>query len=117
MPTLKTLSAALMAAALGLALPVTAFAGPLEEGRKLLEKKDFTGAAKAFAEGFDKGDGEAGFHLARMVELGVGFPADSVKARALYIGAAEKGSPAAMNRLGLMHLRGEGVRQDFAAAG
>lgn len=98
------------------ALAQPASAGTLEDGKTLLEKKDFANAAKAFAEGFDKGDGEAGFHLARMVELGVGFTPDAVKARALYIAAAEKGSAAAMNRLGLMHLRGENVRQDFAAA-
>lgn len=95
---------------------ICASAAPLDDGRALLEQQDFANAAKAFAEGFDKGDGEAGFHLARMVELGVGFTPDPVKARALYIAAAEKGSAAAMNRLGLMHLRGENVRQDFAAA-
>lgn len=101
-------------AVFGLVVPVSA--GALEDGKVLLEKKDFTNAAKSFADGFDKGDGEAGFHLARMVELGVGFTPDPVKARALYIASAEKGSAAAMNRLGLMHLRGENVRQDFAAA-
>lgn len=113
-PALTSLAVLALMVALGLAQPATA--GPLEDGKALLEKKDFANAAKAFAEGFDKGDGEAGFHLARMVELGVGFTPDGVKARALYIAAAEKGSAAAMNRLGLMHLRGENVRQDFAAA-
>ncbi|MCZ7447866.1 tetratricopeptide repeat protein [Agrobacterium rhizogenes] len=113
-PTRTSMAVIAFVGALGMVMPVSA--GPLEDGKALLEKKDFANAARTFADGFDKGDGEAGFHLARMVELGVGFTPDPVKARALYIAAAERGSAAAMNRLGLMHLRGENVRQDFAAA-
>lgn len=109
------LSALVLGGFSAVSLAPAVIAGELEDGKSLLEQKDFSGAAKKFAEGFDKGDGEAGFHLARMVELGVGFTADPVKARALYIVSAETGSSAAMNRLGLMYLRGENVRQDFAA--
>lgn len=103
------------------ALALLALAGPatakeLDDGKAALGRKEFTLAAQKFAAGFDSGDAEAGFYLARMIELGVGFAADPVKARALYVASAAKGSPAAMNRLGLMHLRGESVRQDYAAA-
>ena len=91
-------------------------ADSVSEGKSQLEKQEFTKAAETFAQGFDKGEGEAGFYLAPMVELGVGFPADQEKARILYLASAEKGSASALNRLGLMHLRGENVRQDFVAA-
>lgn len=111
------LSAGLGAVVLTVALSGNALAeDEVSQGRAFLEKQEFTQAAAAFAKGFDAGNGEAGFYLARMVELGVGFPADTNKARILYLASAEKGSASALNRLGLMHLRGENVRQDYVAA-
>lgn len=51
-----------------------------------------------------------------MVELGFGIEKDADKARILYLAAADKGSAKGMNRIGLMHFRGEGVLQDYKAA-
>ena len=94
-----------------------AIAGKLEEGKQLLEKKEFAAAAKVFAGRVrNSATRSPAFIWPAWFELGVGFTPDMVKARALYIAAAEKGSAAAINRLGLMHLRGEQVRQDYAAA-
>ena len=111
----KTLRAALCTLFLGSASSIVSQANELTDGKDLLASKDYSAAARKFAAGFDNGDSEAGFHLARMIELGVGFEVDLEKARALYIVLADQGSAAAMNRLGLMYLRAESVRQDYAA--
>jgi TPR repeat protein len=88
----------------------------IAEGLKALDDKTLDVALKAFNEAFAAGDGDGAFYLGRMVELGVGLKADFDKARILYLAAADKGSAKAMNRLGLMHYRGEKVLQDYAAA-
>lgn len=92
-------------------------ADPIKDGTAALDKQDFAKAAEIFTAGFKAGNAEAGFYLARMVELGVGMPADPVTAVPIYKAAAEKGSAKALNRVGLMHFRGEaGSLQDFQEA-
>jgi TPR repeat protein len=52
-----------------------------------------------------------------MLELGLGVPADMQSAQTLYRQAAESGHVEALNRVALMHYRGEaGVTQDYSAA-
>jgi len=103
----------LLGTALLVALCTPAAAASVNEGLDALNKKQFEVAAKQFSESFDKGDADGGFYLGRMLELGVGSKPNPAGALLLYKAAAEKKSAKAMNRLGLMHYRGElGVLQD-----
>jgi TPR repeat protein len=88
----------------------------LAEGLRALDDKRYAVALKLFNDAFAAGNADGGFYLARMVELGVGVEAAPQKARILYLAAADKGSAKAMNRVGLMHFRGEDVLQDYDAA-
>lgn len=90
---------------------------PVKQALAAIDKQDFTKAMQTFDKAFKGGDAEAGFYLGRMAELGLGVTANPGAAAILYKAAAEKGSPKALNRVGLMHYRGEaGVLQDFEAA-
>lgn len=92
-------------------------AATLDDGLQALEKKDYKHALTVFDELFKVGKADAGFYMARMIELGVGVRANPKAARILYGEAAEKGSAHAINRLGLMYYRGEiGVLQNFKLA-
>ncbi len=103
----------LLSLAVAVATSNLAMAASVKEGLEALDKKQFEVAAKQFSESFDKGDADGGFYLGRMLELGVGSKPNPAGALLLYKAAAEKKSAKAMNRLGLMHFRGElGVLQD-----
>ncbi|MCY1740784.1 tetratricopeptide repeat protein [Ensifer sp. SL37] len=83
----------------------------------LVEKGQIAEAVKEFQKAYDAGEYDAGFYIARLLELGLGGSSDPVAALRTYQAAAEKGSPMALNRLGVMQYRGEvGQLQDFKAA-
>ncbi len=89
----------------------------VKEGLALIDKQDFAKAMQTFDKAFKNGDNDAGFYLGRIAELGLGVTANPAAAAILYKAAADKGSAKALNRIGLMHYRGEaGVLQDFEAA-
>lgn len=94
-----------------------AVAGPVEDGKAAFEAGQYETAMVAFAEGMKSGDATSAYYLARMLELGLGVPADPVAAMGLYRKAAEAGDVAALNRVALMSYRGEvGVAQDYQKA-
>jgi uncharacterized protein len=112
-----SLRAVMIAAVFGVAMVGGAQAASVKEGLEALDKKAFDKAAKQFSDSFEADDADGGFYLGRMLELGVGSKPNPAGALLMYKAAAEKKSAKAMNRLGLMHHRGElGVLQDFETA-
>ncbi len=102
---------------LSLALASGALAGPLEDGKAAFDAGQYEVARQSFSEGFRNGDAASGYYLARMLELGLGVEADPTAAMRLYRRSAEGGNIEALNRVALMHYRGEaGVIQDYAQA-
>lgn len=101
----------------GLALTSGALATPLEEGKAAFEARNYERALRSFGEGFRTGDAASGYYLARMLELGLGVDTDATAAMQLYRQAAAGGHLEALNRVALMHYRGEaGASQDYAEA-
>lgn len=94
-----------------------ALADSLEDGKAAFAAGKYEDAVAAFGEGMKAGDATSVYFLARMLELGLGVPADSQAALRLYRQAADSGQVEALNRVALMHYRGEaGVAQDYAEA-
>lgn len=94
-----------------------ALAGPLEDGKAAFDAGQYETAMQSFSEGFRNGDAASGYYLARMLELGLGVEADPTSAMRLYRQSAEGGNVEALNRVALMHYRGEaGAAQDYAEA-
>lgn len=86
----------------------------VKEGLAALNIQDFEGAVEAFQGAFDEGDADGAFYLGRMLELGLGGGANLTAAVGLYRAASDLESAAAMNRLGVLHIQGNGVLQDYA---
>uniref|UniRef100_A0A7C1NX64 Sel1 repeat family protein n=1 Tax=Agrobacterium albertimagni TaxID=147266 RepID=A0A7C1NX64_9HYPH len=92
-------------------------ANPREEARQAFDAGDLNRALAAFAEGVKAGDAASAYHLGRMTELGLGLDPDMPVALSLYRQAADGGDIDALNRLALMHYRGEaGMSQNFSEA-
>jgi TPR repeat protein len=79
-----------------------------------LDNEDFDAAAVGFEAAFEAGNPDGAFYLGRMLELGLGGPPNIDAAIGPYIVASERGSSPAKNRLGLLHIQGNGVLQDYA---
>ncbi len=86
----------------------------LEEGVTALNAGNYKVAAEKFSEGFKAGDVDGAFYLGRMLELGLGGSPDLKAAIGLYIAGSAKNSGPAKNRLGVLHIQGKGVLQDYA---
>ncbi len=86
----------------------------LEAGVAALNAGEYQIAAEKFSEGFKAGDVDGAFYLGRMLELGIGGAPDLKAAIGLYIAGSAKGSGPAKNRLGVLHIQGAGVLQDYA---
>ena len=79
--------------------------------------KDEKKAFQLVAEAADRGNPDACFFLGQCYEKGMGVLPDAEKALETFQRAAELGSGAARNRVGLMYLRGEaGLAEDRAKA-
>ncbi|MEM9059366.1 MAG: tetratricopeptide repeat protein [Pseudomonadota bacterium] len=89
---------------------------PISVGTDALKDRRFTVAAANFKSAYTNGDPEGLFYIGRMQELGLGTQANLAKAVIVYQNAQKEGSLRAANRLGLLHLDGKGVLQDFEAA-
>lgn len=109
-------------AALAAAFSFSVFALPLlahedgqhvTEGLAALDAQDFEGAVTAFQGAFDEGDADGAFYLGRMLELGLGGATNLGAAVGLYRAASDMGSAPAMNRLGVLHIQGNAVLQDY----
>lgn len=85
----------------------------LEDGVNALSAGNYQVAAEKFSEGFKAGDVDGAFYLGRMLELGLGGTPDLTAAIGLYIAGSAKGSGPAKNRLGVLHIQGTGVLQDY----
>ncbi|WP_150526563.1 tetratricopeptide repeat protein [Roseibium sediminis] len=94
-----------------------ALATPVDEGKAALEAGQYEIAVKAFSKGVEEGDLAASYYLAQMLEVGLGVNVDVSAAVRLYKKAAEGGHLRAVNKLALMHYRGEaGIHQDYQEA-
>ncbi len=98
---------------LGIAAATVRAEAGVKEGLEALDRRAFEDAARLFREALDKGEADAAFYLGRMMELGLGAPANMERAIGMYRLAAERNSPLAKNRLGLLHLEGIAVLQDY----
>ncbi len=103
-------------AALLLCLCATASAGPFEDGKTALEKKDYDVAARAFGEAAAKGDTRAQGMMGVLYEFGLGVPQDYKQAMQWFGLAAQAGDAGAETNLGDMYAYGRGVTQDWGQA-
>ena len=85
----------------------------VQVGLSALEQQDFRAASESFAQAFDNGDSDGAFYLGRMLELGIGGEPNLDAAVGLYLAGSAQGSAPAMNRLGVLHVQGRGVLQDY----
>jgi hypothetical protein len=85
----------------------------VQEGLTALDSEDFVTASQKFAEAFEEGDADGAFFLGRMLELGIGAEPNLQAAIGSYLAGSVKGSAAAKNRLGVLHVQGLGVLQDY----
>ena len=85
----------------------------LEEGLGALNSGDYEVAAEKFAAGFEAGEVDGAFFLGRMLELGLGGTPDLRAAVGLYIAGSARDSGPAKNRLGVLHIQGNGVLQNY----
>jgi len=85
----------------------------LREGLIALDDGDYKTAAEKFAKGFEQGEVDGAFYLGRMLELGLGGTPDLQASIGLYIAGGAKNSALAKNRLGVLHILGTGVLQDY----
>jgi TPR repeat protein len=83
------------------------------QGLEALNAQDFETASQEFSTAFDKGDADGAFYLGRMLELGMGGTPNLKAAVGLYLAGSAKGSGPAKNRLGVLHIQGNGVLQDY----
>lgn len=99
------------------ALPVLAHA-TVKDGLAALEKQEFQKAAELFAKAVEAKEPDGAFYLGRMMEMGMmGQQANMASAIEAYKQGVSKGSALAKNRLGMLHLEGQGVLQDFEEGG
>lgn len=85
----------------------------IEEGLKALGAQDYGAASELFSNAFEEGAADGAFYLGRMLELGFGTEPNLQAAVGLYIAGSAKGSPPSKNRLGVLHVQGVGVLQDY----
>lgn len=109
----RTLKSALVFLVLAAGAPSGALSSAIDDGLAALEQQDYTSASEMFSQAFDQGEADGAFYLGRMLELGIGGQPNLKAAIGLYIAGSERGSGAAKNRLGVLHVQGKGVLQDF----
>ena len=85
----------------------------LQLGLEALEEQDFVSATEHFSESFEQGNADGAFYLGRMLELGMGGAANPKAAIGLYVAGSARQSAPAKNRLGVLHIQGSGVLQDY----
>lgn len=75
---------------------------PVKAGVDAWERKDFTGAVRAWRPLADKGDADAQFNMGQAYKLGRGVPSDLKIAQSWYQKAAQQGHDQAQANLGLL---------------
>lgn len=86
----------------------------IDQGLAALNAEDYAAASEQFSRAFDAGEADGAFYLGRMLELGMGGTPNLKAAVGLYLAGSAKGSAPAKNRLGVLHVQGKGVLQDYA---
>ena len=86
---------------------------PIEDALVALNQEDYLKASEGFAQAFEAGQPDGAFYLGRMVELGLGSTPNLKAAVGFYVAGSAKGSAPAKNRLGVLHIQGKGVLQDY----
>ena len=85
----------------------------IKQGLTELDAKNYEAAAQTFSKAFEDGEVDGAFYLGRMLELGLGGEPNRQTAVGLYVAGSAKGSALAKNRLGVLHVQGLGVLQDY----
>ncbi len=111
----KIIRATLTALAV-MALPGTAVAGPLEDGRVAYARGDYATALRLLRPLVDQGNADAQDILGIMYFVGQGVPQNRAEATKLYRLSAEQGNAHAQDNLGFAYLDGVEAQQDFAEA-
>jgi hypothetical protein len=111
-----TLSRLLLVAAFAIVPALPAQGGPLEDGLKAYEAKDYEKAIAAWRPLADKGVAAAQYRLGVMYAEGKGVPANDAEAALWFERAAKQGDAAAQYDLGASYVEGTGVRKDPTAA-
>jgi uncharacterized protein len=103
-------------AALLLALPCMAIAGPFQDGQAAYQRHDYVAALRVWRRLAEQGSAPAEFSLGLVYSQGVGVPQDYADAVRWYLEAANQGYGAAQLKLGTMFARGRIVPQDNICA-
>lgn len=98
---------------LGTATFATTAYADIKQGLVELDAKNYEAAAQTFSKAFEDGKVDGAFYLGRMLELGLGGEPNRQTAVGLYVAGSAKGSRLAKNRLGVLHIQGLGVLQDY----
>jgi len=103
---------AALVVSLSLAAPVVA--GPLENGVKAANRRDYATALRLLRPLAEQGNPKAQGLLGLMYEIGKAVPQDYTAAALWYREAAERGDRLAQHNLAVMYANGRGVPQDEA---
>ncbi|RFC63236.1 MULTISPECIES: tetratricopeptide repeat protein [Mesorhizobium] len=109
---MNRLSRVLLATSIACLSAVPAYAD-LKSALIALDDKEYEKSAKMLAAAFEAGEYDAAFYMGRMLELGLTGAPDINGAIALYATGSAMGSSLAKNRLGILHMEGVGVLQDY----
>lgn len=85
----------------------------IQAGLDALNLQDYETAAAEFKSSLDAKDGDGGFYLGRMFELGLGTQPNLRQAITLYEASMELDSALGKNRMGLLYLEGNAVLRDY----
>lgn len=110
------LAGAVLAAALALAAPAVARAGPFENGLDAFNAGDFPQAFSIWWPLAQDGDAKAEASVGFMYYSGKGVRRDDRQSLFWFRRAADAGQPTAQFFLGLQYFYGRGVRRDLAQA-
>lgn len=103
-------------AAVFLALPCMAIAGPFQDGQAAYQRHDYATALRVWRKLAEQGSAPAEFSLGLIYSRGLGVPQDYADAVKWYLEAANQGNGAAQLKLGTMFARGRVVPQDNICA-
>lgn len=99
-----------------LAWPISAIAGPFEEGAAAHKRGDYVLAATLYQQAAEAGSVQGQYSLGSMYMQGMGVTQSFVEAARWFRSAAERGHVLAQHNIGVFYFEGRGVPQDFVEA-
>jgi TPR repeat protein len=90
--------------------------GQFDEGVRLYQAKDYTGAVGIFMKLAGKGDPKAQLQIGYQYQYGEGLKKSSEEAARWYRKSADQGNAAAQSNLGSLYEDGQGVKEDWVEA-